>query len=92
MTAKRERQHRKRATMCMQLQTAEDKAEQLERIRQTNLWKSDVLTDLAQLVFAGVIIGGVFQPVERPLILYSVGVLTFVTCIAFGYAYYKRGL
>ena len=51
-----------------------------------------MLTDLAKLIFAGVIIGGIFENVETPIVLYGAGVLGFTIALSLGYMYYKRGI
>ncbi len=60
--------------------------------RSLNLWKSKFLTDLTKLVFAGVLIGGIFQPVSYPVLLYAGGIALFATFLFVGYRYYKRAI
>ena len=60
--------------------------------RGLNLWKSKFLTDLTKLVFAGVLIGGIFQPVSYPVLLYAGGIALFATFLFVGYRYYKRAI
>jgi uncharacterized membrane protein YraQ (UPF0718 family) len=72
---------------------------ELEFIRKQNsierslyLWKSKFLMDLTKLVFAGVLIGGIFQPVSYPVLLYVGGTALFTTFLLVGYRYYKRAI
>ena len=60
--------------------------------RELNLWKSEVVTDLAKLIFAGVILGGIFEHVDEPFLLYGAGIVGFAFCILLGYIYFKRGI
>ena len=60
--------------------------------RSLYLWKSKFLTDLTKLVFAGVLIGGIFQPVSYPVLLYVGGTALFATFLLVGYRYYKRAI
>ena len=60
--------------------------------RSLYLWKSKFLTDLTKLVFAGVLIGGIFQPVSYPVLLYVGGTALFAIFLLVGYRYYKRAI
>ena len=92
MTTRRERAKAPNVQLNKQLQ-AMQQAEQVKRQeRDLNLWKSEVLTDLAKLIFAGVIIGGIFEHVDEPFLLYGAGVAGFAFCILLGYRYFKRGI
>jgi len=45
---------------------------------------------MAKLVFAGVIIGGVFENVEEPLLLYGAGFAFLAVFIYIGYVFIKK--
>ena len=64
----------------------------IERKKKLNIWKGEFFTDIAKLVFASVILGGVFEKLEHPYILYGAGIAGFMVSITLGYAYYKRGI
>ena len=55
-----------------------------------SLWKSELFTDMAKLVFAGVILGGIFEEVENPILLYGTGFSFLVIFLYMGYLYMKR--
>lgn len=78
--------------MNSQLEAMGDAIEKKHQARELDIWKSEVLTDLAKLIFAGVIIGGIFENVETPVVLYGSGVLGFTIALSLGYMYYKRGI
>jgi len=45
---------------------------------------------MAKLVFAGVIVGGVFEKVEEPLILYGIGFVVLLGFLCVGYIFVKK--
>ena len=51
-----------------------------ERRKKVNDWAGELFTDMAKLVFAGVILGGVFEKVENPMLLYGAG-FTFLAVL-----------
>jgi uncharacterized membrane protein YraQ (UPF0718 family) len=77
------------ALMEEQAQSANKKKE-IER--NLNLWKSELFTDMAKLIFAGVILGGVFEKVENPLLLYGAGFSALTVFLYIGYVLLKRAL
>ena len=63
-----------------------------ESERTLNEWKSKLLTDLAKLVFAGVILGGLFEKVENPYLLYGSGLSAIAIFLYLGYLFLRRSL
>ena len=92
MNARRERLKQQRAQLNTQLDAMHYAESEKSRRQKLDVWKSDVLTDLAKLIFAGVIIGGIFEQVDSPFILYSAGIIGFAISLTLGYVYYKRGI
>ena len=77
----------------VQIADAAQKAESKKEIeRNLSLWKSELFTDMAKLVFAGVILGGVFEKVENPMLLYGSGFLFLAIFLYMGYLFMKRAL
>ena len=52
---------------------------------------SDITFDLGKLVFGGVLIGGLFESVTNPLLLYTAGFIIFSLLMLFGYILFKIG-
>ena len=92
MNARRERLKQQRAQLNTQLDAMHYAESEKSRRQKLDVWKSDVLTDLAKLIFAGVIIGGIFEQVDSPFILYSAGIIGLAISLTLGYVYYKRGI
>ncbi|MBQ9650380.1 MAG: hypothetical protein IJV25_08165 [Prevotella sp.] len=57
-----------------------------------NLRYADIFTNLANLVFGGIIIGGVFENMKHPFYLYSIGFSVFFILIWLGNVYYNKGI
>lgn len=53
---------------------------------------AEIYTDLAKLVFGGIIIGGVFEDMQHPVYLYGIGLTGFFTLIWIGTKYYNKGI
>lgn len=53
---------------------------------------ADIFTNLANLVFGGIIIGGVFEKMEHPIWLYLIGISVFLLLMRIGNKYYSRGI
>ena len=92
MNVRRDKQKRQQAQLNSQLDAIDAIKQKRWREHKLDQWKSDVLTDLAKLIFAGVIIGGVFEQIDNPLPLYIAGILGFAITLALGFVYYKRSL
>lgn len=56
-----------------------------------HLKASDITFDLAKLVFGGVLIGGIFESVANPFLLYTAGFLIFSLLMFLGYILFKVG-
>jgi len=92
MSTRRERAKESTAKLNKQLSELECTRKQKSIERSLYLWKSKFLMDLTKLVFAGVLIGGIFQPVSYPVLLYVGGTALFATFLLVGYRYYKRAI
>ena len=92
MSTRRERAKEPTAKQNKQLADLEFTRKQNSIERSLYLWKSKFLMDLTKLVFAGVLIGGIFQPVSYPVLLYVGGTALFATFLLVGYRYYKRAI
>ena len=92
MNARRDKQKRQQPQLNSQLEAIDAIKEKRWRECQLDKWKSEVLTDLAKLIFAGVIIGGIFEQIDNPIILYTAGIFGFSITLTMGFVYYKRGL
>jgi hypothetical protein len=94
MTTRRERAKEPAAKLNKQLAEIEEagKKEMLraEKRKNINRWASNLFTDMAKLVFAGVIVGGVFEKVEEPLILYGIGFVVLLGFLCVGYIFVKK--
>ena len=47
---------------------------------------------MAKLIFAGVILGGVFEKVENPMLLYGAGTSALIILLIMGYYFFKQAL
>ena len=96
MSTRRERAKAPSVQLNKQLLAAEESAQAISRKREIernlNLWKSELFTDMAKLVFAGVILGGVFEKVENPILLYGSGFSFLAIFLLMGYLFLKRAL
>ena len=96
MSKRRERAKAPAVKLSKQLAAAEETIRATDKKLQieTNLsfWKSELFTDMAKLVFAGVILGGVFEKVENPILLYGSGFSFLAIFLFMGYLFLKRAL
>ena len=92
MTKRRERAKAQTKELNKQLINQNETISKTERKRNLNLWKSEVLTDMAKLIFAGVILGGIFEHIDNIILLYIFGIFAFMLCLGGGYGLYKKGL
>ena len=94
MSTRRERAKAPTAQLNSQLQFAQEAAQKEalreERKKKVNQWASELFTDMAKLVFAGVILGGVFEKVENPILLYGTGFIILVLFLFIGYLFIKK--
>ena len=96
MSTRRERAKAPIVQQNKQLQSSQEALmrakRRMEAERILNEWKSLLLTDLAKLVFAGVILGGVFEKVESPILLYGTGFSVLTVFLYLGYMFLKRSI
>lgn len=96
MSTRRDRAKAPSVQLNKQLAAAEEWAHSFEQKkeieRNLSLWKSELFTDMAKLVFAGVILGGVFEKVENPILLYGSGFSFLAIFLFMGYLFLKRAL
>ena len=94
MSTRRERANQPIRQLNKQLIKIEEAAQKdllrRERTKNVNRWASGLFTDMAKLTFAGVIIGGVFEEVEKPLLLYGAGIAFLAVFIYIGYVFIKK--
>ena len=94
MTKRREKAKAQTSQLNKQLIIAQESSQAMEvracRKKGLNHWKSELLTDLAKLVFAGVILGGLFEEIESPILLYGVGFTVIIVFLYLGYYFLKR--
>ena len=94
MSTRRERAKEPTKQLNRQLllanETAQKEALRNERRKKVNDWAGELFTDMAKLVFAGVILGGVFEKVENPLLLYGAGFTFLVVFLFIGYVFIRK--
>ena len=94
MSTRRERAKAPAAQLNRQLQFAQEAAQKValreERKKKVNQWASELFTDMAKLVFAGVILGGVFEKVENPILLYGTGLVFLIMFLFIGYLFINK--
>lgn len=91
MSTRRERAKESQKQLNKQLTEIEEAAQKdllrRERTKNVNRWASGLFTDMAKLTFAGVIIGGVFEEVEKPQLLYGAGIAFLAVFVYIGYMF-----
>lgn len=92
MSTRRERAKAPTTQLNKQLVEASEAERLMRERRQEDLRYADIYTDLAKLVFGGVIIGGIFEEMKHPFYLYAIGILVFLLLIRIGNIYFKRGI
>ena len=92
MTAKRDKQKQNRSQLYQQIENAEVEARKKEEAGKLLLWKSRLITNVGNLVFAGVVVGGVFEEVSNPWSVFGGGILMAAVCFLLGYHLYKKGI
>ena len=94
MSTRRERANEPTKQQNRQLQHAQEATQKKvlreEKRKRVNNWASELFTDMAKLVFAGVILGGVFEKVENPLLLYGAGFTFLVVFLFIGYVFIRK--
>ena len=92
MTTRRERAKAPVSQLNKQLADAEITARIFRENRKKNLRYAEVFTDLAKLVFGGVIIGGIFEEMSHPIYLFAIGIFGFLLLMWIGTIYYNKGI
>ena len=93
MSARREKQKKQLPQLNKQLETPEKtgiKSRQLKRKLQKKMGDNSFL--LGNLVFGGVLIGGIFQELNSPVLHFLIGTIVFVLFYMIGYILYKQGI
>jgi hypothetical protein len=92
MSTRRERAKVPTTQLNKQLSVAEESARTFRENSKKNLRYAEVFTDLAKLVFGGVIIVGIFEEMSHPIYLYAIGILGFLLLMWIGTVYYNKGI
>ena len=92
MSTRRERAKVPTARLNKQLKEMDGARKIHSENQKRNLRYADIFTDLAKLVFGGVIIGGIFENMNYPILLYSIGFGVFLILIWIGNLYYNKGI
>ncbi len=92
MGTRRERAKAPNVQLNKQLVAAEEAAKLQRASCKRNQRKSEFYTDLAKLVFAGIIIGGLFESTKYSLLLYIGGIVGFFIFIRLGNKYFEQSL
>lgn len=92
MSKRREQSKAQTSQLNKQLAEAEEAAKFYRENCKKNLRYAEVFTDLAKLVFGGIIIGGVFEEMKHPLYLYAIGIVGFLFLLFIGTKYYNKGI
>ena len=94
MSTRRERANEPTKQLNRQLllanETAQKEALRNERRKKVNDWAGELFTDMAKLVFAGVILSGVFEKVENPILLYGAGFTFLAVFLVIGYVFINK--
>ena len=92
MSANRNRTKVQNRQLNKELEAA-DFALKRARVRKAlNGKRSEILINLATLVFGGAIIGGVFQENDAPIYLYFTAVVAFAILLKWGMYYFKKSI
>lgn len=73
MTSRRDKIKQNRSQLYRQNEELEMDEQRKEEARKLLLWKSEFLTDIGKLIFAGAIIGGLFEQTSYPLLTFGGG-------------------
>ena len=92
MSNRREKAKAPTVQLNKQLAAVEESARIFRENSKKNLRYAEVFTDLAKLVFGGVIIGGVFEEMDHPIYLYTIGIMGFLFLMWIGTMYYNKGI
>ena len=92
MSTRRERAKEPTVKLNKQLAEMAEKAKAIEKARKRNMRKADFFEDLSKLVFGGALIGGIFENVGNPILLYTVGGSIFFLLVWYGNRYFEQGI
>ena len=92
MSTRRERANKPIRQLNKQLAETEESARIFKENCKKNLRYAEVFTDLAKLVFGGIIIGGIFEEMSHPIYLYAIGIFGFLFLMWIGNKYYNKGI
>ena len=92
MNASRNRVKAHNRELNSQLQ-AQVEAAQIRREKKCLYSKrSELMFTLGNLIFGGILVGGLFKEGSFPYLLYSIGVLVFLVLYLWGYYSYKKSI
>lgn len=92
MTSRRDKTKENRSQLYRQNEEIEMEEQRKEEARKLLLWKSEFLMDVGKLVFAGAIVGGLFEQTSYPLIIFGGGTVVVVSLFYAGYRFYKKSI
>ena len=92
MTSKRDKIKQNRSQLYRQNEDLEADTIRLEVAGKLLLWKSRGITNIGNLIFAGVVAGGIFEDIGHPWIVLSSGISVVAACYLAGYKLYKKGI
>ena len=92
MSTRRERAKEPAVRLNKQLEEMDALKKIHSENQKKNLRYADIFTNRANLVFGGIIIGGVFENMEHPIYLYLIGFSVFFILIWLGNVYYNKGI
>ena len=92
MSTRRERAKEPAAKLNKQLAEMEETARLKRETDKRNLRKAEIYTGLANMVFAGIIIGGLFESTQYKGLLYLGGIIGFAVFMALGNRYFDQGI
>ena len=92
MSTRRERAKAPATKLNKQLEASAIKKQHQEMLKAKRLRRAKLFEDLAKLVFGGVLIGGVFENVDYPLLLYIIGGMGFFLLVKLSDNYFEKGI
>ena len=92
MSTRRAQAKQPNAQLNRQLLERETYIKLQEEKRKKSLRKADICTDLSKLVFASVILGGLFENVAHPYLLFGAGCIGFTVLLWYGNRYFEKGI
>ena len=92
MTSRRDKTKENRSQLYRQNEEFEMEEQRKEEVRKLLLWKSELMTDVGKLVFAGAVIGGIFEDMSHPWLILGGGTSAVAALFYFGYWFYKKSI